>query len=258
MGRWIEEVEPTIPRGMPGYSATGFRAFVDSLRRFGMEYFGLYYGVYRGIVVSVEDADNEGNPDPQGRIHVRVPAIGDADTVSRLAYPRAMSAGSGFGFKDVPKVGDQVYVEFEFGNPDMPLWSGGWWAKNELPDSLKSLLARGWVTPGGHELVFVEDEGSTEVRLKHANGASIVIDHDGNMTISNVGSKKVTVGSGSNENAVLGDTLKSLLEQTLDAVSQITVPTGTGPSGPPLNVAVFQQIKGRLQQALSGTVKVAK
>ena len=45
--------------------------------------------------------------------------------------------------------------------------------------------------------------------------------------------------------------LKAKLEALIDAINEITVPTGTGPSGKPLNAATFTTIKGELSQILS-------
>jgi len=130
-------------------------------------------------------------------------------------------------------------------------------ARGDMPESLKSVKSHGWVTPSGHEIVFGEDEGSEAVRLKHANGAVLTMDRDGNISILNVDAKKVTVGKGDTDPAVLGAKWKSLIERLIDAINQLTVPTAVGPSGTPINAPVFAQIKAELQQALSTTVDVA-
>lgn len=46
--------------------------------------------------------------------------------------------------------------------------------------------------------------------------------------------------------------LKRTLSSLLDAICQLTVPTPTGPSGIPINVAIFQQIKTDLSNYLEG------
>ena len=50
---------------------------------------------------------------------------------------------------------------------------------------------------------------------------------------------------------VLGNTLISLLSQLIDAILNMTVLTHVGPSGTPVNAAVFSEIKGKLEEALS-------
>ena len=50
---------------------------------------------------------------------------------------------------------------------------------------------------------------------------------------------------------VLGDTLKKILEELIDAINSLTVSTPHGPSGTPLNAATFSSIKGKLDTILS-------
>ena len=76
-----------------------------------------YYGKYRGKV--------ENNIDPQlmGRIQVSCPAVLGGGTMS-WALPSAPYAGPGIGFFAIPPKGANVWVEFEGGNTDFPIWSG--------------------------------------------------------------------------------------------------------------------------------------
>lgn len=85
-----------------------------------------FFGKYRGKVVD--------NIDPMnlGRLRVKVPAIyGDDDL--NWAMPCSPFAGKNIGFFALPPVGSNVWVEFEAGNPDCPIWSGGFWGQDELP-----------------------------------------------------------------------------------------------------------------------------
>ncbi len=49
-----------------------------------------------------------------------------------------------------------------------------------------------------------------------------------------------------------GEGLKKILTDLITAISQLTVPTGVGPSGVPINAAVFNAIKTRLGNFLEG------
>lgn len=85
-----------------------------------------FFGKYRGKV--------ENNIDPLllGRIQVSVPVvIGDA----RLAWatPCVPYAGPGVGLFTIPPNGAHVWVEFEGGDPDYPIWSGCFWGVGEVP-----------------------------------------------------------------------------------------------------------------------------
>ncbi|AFZ12034.1 hypothetical protein Cri9333_1125 [Crinalium epipsammum PCC 9333] len=89
-----------------------------------------FFGKYRGKVT--------GNKDPSnlGRIQVSVAAIFGQDRQS-WALPCTPYAGKDIGFFTVPPVDANVWVEFEGGDPDYPIWSGCFWGENELPQNAK-------------------------------------------------------------------------------------------------------------------------
>src|SRR5262249_25495602 len=74
------------------------------------------------------------NIDPEflGRVQVSVPAVTGQGTLN-WAMPSAPYAGNGVGFWAIPPVGANVWVEYEGGNPDYPIWSGCFWALGEVP-----------------------------------------------------------------------------------------------------------------------------
>jgi hypothetical protein len=81
-----------------------------------------YYGKYRGKV--------ELNIDPmqQGRVQVSCPAVlGDG----RMSW--AMPNAPSDGFFMIPANGASVWVEFEGGDPDKPIWSGCFWETGKAP-----------------------------------------------------------------------------------------------------------------------------
>lgn len=257
--------------GAPGYSSSGFSLFLERLFTLGLEAFKLYYGSYRGLVVDNTGFSEAGavqaaiggasDMDKIGLLKVRVPSVGDTpDTPPRIAYPKVPIAGNGYGFKNIPPKGSFVWVEFEGGRLDAPIWSGGWWAKGEMPSELESVNAYGWVTPGGHKLLLIEDEGQERVRLEHKIGGYLEWDFQGNLVVTNYetapGATTIKVGAGATEAGVLGDTLKGLMDELIDEITSMTVPTPAGASGPPVNTPKFLAIKGRLQTMLSLTVKV--
>lgn len=85
-----------------------------------------FFGKYRGKV--------ENNLDPLmlGRVQVSAPAVLGDGRLS-WAMPCAPYAGAGVGFFTVPPVGANVWVEFEGGDPDYPIWSGCFWGVGEVP-----------------------------------------------------------------------------------------------------------------------------
>ncbi len=144
---------------------TAFLRFYDNLKRFGLEYFGLYYGVYRGTVASVVDGD-------QGKLEIIVPGTGKtSEPLSAPAYPMTAFAGAGYGMYMLPEPGDTVWVMFERGSLRFPIWTGGWYGKDELPADFagKAQRARGFVTPAGHKVVLDDDENKIIVSVKHSD-----------------------------------------------------------------------------------------
>jgi hypothetical protein len=79
-----------------------------------------YYGKYRGMVVT--------NVDPLqiGRLLVQVPDV-FGPIPSSWAMPCLPFTGKQMGMWCLPQVGTGVWVEFEQGDPDYPIWSGCWY-----------------------------------------------------------------------------------------------------------------------------------
>ena len=75
--------------------------------------------------------------------------------------------------------------------------------------------------------------------------------NNNNFTIES-GTGEIHLGNGGGEEPIVkGDTLVDILGDLIDAINQMTHPTPAGPSGPPVNAAVFTQIKARLKVILS-------
>lgn len=88
----------------------------------------LFFGKYRGKV--------HGNTDPylSGRLQVTAPAV--LGNAAVWALPCAPFAGPGVGFFAIPPVGANVWVEFEGGNPEAPIWSGCFWDPGDFPAAM--------------------------------------------------------------------------------------------------------------------------
>jgi uncharacterized protein involved in type VI secretion and phage assembly len=78
------------------------------------------YGKYRGTVLN--------NIDPMqiGRLMVQVPDVSGL-IPSSWAMPSFPFTGKQMGAYMIPQIGSGVWVEFEQGNPDYPIWSGCWY-----------------------------------------------------------------------------------------------------------------------------------
>jgi len=85
------------------------------------------YGKYRGTVIN--------NVDPMqiGRIQAMVPDLAGF-VPGTWAMPCLPMAGINTGVFTVPMIGSGVWVEFERGDPDYPIWVGGYWGSSaEVP-----------------------------------------------------------------------------------------------------------------------------
>ena len=86
-----------------------------------------YYGKYRGLVL------NNVDPMGKGRLMVQVPDVLGL-SISSWAMPCVPVAGIQTGHYVVPLIGAGVWIEFEGGNPDYPIWVGGFWgSRAEIP-----------------------------------------------------------------------------------------------------------------------------
>jgi uncharacterized protein involved in type VI secretion and phage assembly len=124
-----------------------------------------FYGKYRGVVTDITD------PDTLCRIRAKVPAVLN-DQVSPWALPALPFAGDGHGLVMLPKVGSGVWIEFEAGDINRPIWSGGFFASGQRP-SPSGERARVIVSDSGHQ-VILDDEGG-EIKIVHSAGAEFTM-----------------------------------------------------------------------------------
>lgn len=78
------------------------------------------FGKYRGTVV------NNIDPLQIGRLQAMVPDLAGF-IPGTWAMPCVPSAGINTGVFTVPMIGAGVWIEFEKGDPDYPIWVGGYW-----------------------------------------------------------------------------------------------------------------------------------
>lgn len=150
-----------------------------------------FFGKYRGLVVDNQD------PESRARITVRVPSVLGAEMVSHWAEPCLPFGGlADQGLFLVPEVGAQVWVEFEEGNVNRPIWTGTVWqqtgdAPSEAAD--RSPNMRQLKTPSGHSLSFDDTEGEEEMRLYHPADAELKIDPEGTVSVTDAAGATLTM-----------------------------------------------------------------
>jgi hypothetical protein len=85
-----------------------------------------FYGKYRGTVA------NNIDPLMQGRLQVTCPAVLGDGKLS-WAMPSVPFAGPGVGLFLIPPRDANLWVEFEGGDPDWPIWTGCFWGPGQAP-----------------------------------------------------------------------------------------------------------------------------
>ncbi|MDQ6643433.1 MAG: phage baseplate assembly protein V [Chloroflexota bacterium] len=142
-----------------------------------------FYGKYRGKVTDNDD------PNGLGRLRVKVQdVLGDQE--SGWALPALPYAGDGVGLYLIPPKDAFVWVEFEHGDPDYPIWTGCFWlSQSTVPKEASGpdikLLKTSIAT------ITIDDSDSGSSITIEKNGLKIVMDTNG-IEISN-GDNKITL-----------------------------------------------------------------
>lgn len=130
----------------------------------------MIYGKYRGFVVDNKD------PKQLRRLRVKVPAL-FSDVTLGWAWPCEAYGGLGeMGLIALPENGAGVWVEFEAGDPDRPIWSGCWsgapGGNAEIPAEAKTNYpnVKALKTKAGHYVYFDDTDGKERVKLRTKSG----------------------------------------------------------------------------------------
>lgn len=137
-----------------------------------------FWGKYRATVF------NNIDPMQMGRIMAIVPDVLGI-IPSSWAMPCVPIAGKQMGTYVVPQIGAGVWVEFEQGDPDYPVWVGGYWGSAAEVPALA--LAGNPASPSivlqtalQNALVVSDLPGPTGgIMLKSTTGATIIVNDTG-------------------------------------------------------------------------------
>jgi uncharacterized protein involved in type VI secretion and phage assembly len=117
-----------------------------------------FFGKYRGEVSDPRDLMG------LGRVKVSVPdVLGDTPA---WAMPCLPGAGPKIGFFAIPPQGAKVWVEFERGDPDYPIWSGGFWDKGDTPVAMgpQQASTRAWIGDN-FKIEIVDMPGAAKLKI---------------------------------------------------------------------------------------------
>ena len=178
-----------------------------------------YYGKYRGIVV--DNAD----PEQLGRLKVKVPSVLGDEIVTGWAAPCVPYGGDmNQGMLFIPEVDAGVWVEFEEGDLEFPIWVGTYWSKpggdSEVPkpndadgaeqSDVQDPPTRKIIkTVKGHSIQFEDNDGEEMVTIIEAENQNVItMDQNGIVVSEGQNSHeikmdsdgvKITEGSNSHE-----------------------------------------------------------
>ena len=177
-----------------------------------------FYGKYRGFVV--DNAD----PEHLGRLKLKVPSVLGPDVVTGWAMPCVPYGGdAGQGFLFIPENEAGVWVEFEAGDLEFPIWVGTFWSKpggeSELPkpndkdgkqgDAVQDPPTRKIIkTKKGHTIQLEDKDGEEMITL-------VAAVEDGKSHVITMDKYGIKITDGANGNSI-----------TMDATSGF--PTGPG------------------------------
>ena len=181
-------------------------------------------GVVTGVVTDA------GDPNSLGRVKVQFQWLSE-DYVSDWARVAMPGAGPSRGVVWLPEVGDEVLVAFEHGDVRRPMVLGGFWNSTDtappygVPNGKPN--ARALVSLKGHKIVLHdESDGSIElatpkgltvlldddngrISIKAGGGAKLVIEADGDISISGQGNVAIKAGASLSLSGASGLELKS-------------------------------------------------
>lgn len=155
-----------------------------------------FFGKYRATVL------NNIDPETRGRLMLTIPDVLGVvpSTWAEPCTPLAGPTGPPMGVYMVPPIGAGVWVEFEHGDPDYPIWVGCRWgsaadvpslAHAGLPVSPNIVMQ----TAGQNSLVISDLPGPTGgLMLKSTTGASIIVNDTGIYIQNGKGASLVMTG----------------------------------------------------------------
>lgn len=140
-----------------------------------------FVGKYRAAVL------NNVDPEMRGRLMLNIPDVLGVvpSTWAEPCTPLAGPTGPVMGVYMVPPIGAGVWVEFEHGDPNYPIWVGcRWGGPSDIPPLAHAGLPISpnivMQTAGQNSFVISDLPGPTGgIMLKSATGASIIVNDTG-------------------------------------------------------------------------------
>ena len=220
-----------------------------------------FFGKYKARVTDIRD------PEERGRIRVECPRV-LGNSKSAWCEPCSPIAYDGGGDFAVPKLGETVWIEFEEGNPNKPIYVGNWWSqkKSPLPDYSKVGEER-IIEFNGVKLHFKPSylmitTGKSFIELRpdtinystpnfEFKGESITMKASGSLNMTGDSDVSLTSSSGNS----IHITGKTIIEGDVDMTGNATIVGDTDVTG---NTNITGELNVSDDTNIGGSVKVSQ
>lgn len=161
-------------------------------------------GLYVGNVEAVNELG-------RGEIKVSFPSIPDIEAWARPCFP--------YGHFWVPNTDDKVWIAFQNGDPDFPVWLGVWYPEDTIPAPIEDSHASEPVqrlihSSSGHFMLFDDTQDAETIHLNHGiNEANAVDLQTETLTLSINDSHTLTLNREAETTVIAVDTYQIVLDQ---------------------------------------------
>jgi len=185
-----------------------------------------WFGKYSGTVT--DNADDA----KLGRIWVKVPSIFGSVHPGQAGEPgQPPDEGPAvrarpclpFGHFYVPPTGAHVWVEFEGGHVESPIWVGVWYPEGTVPPpaAINPPDNRVIQTVSGHTVEVSDKADDEHILIKHKGNGFFSMDHHGNITIASQNGSFVSL-SVADDNLTIMDKNANLLTLSGEGASVVS------------------------------------
>lgn len=191
---------------------------LEEIQKQGLEALGIFISIYPGVVIENED------PEKLFRLKIQVPSLFGKQTLENWALPCGLNVVSDGGQLQLPAQGDNVWVMFQQGDMEAPVWIFG-----AMPQGKKTSI-------GDKKHSLWQNQVNTNIALTD------VVELNGN-----------------SQEALLGNDTVALIKDLITAIKNLKVVCG--PAGSPstflVNLAEFVALEPKIDKILSKKVKLS-
>ena len=186
----------------------------------GLTNYGIFFGKFVGIVIDNQD------PTKSGALKLQCPQVwGEGITLDKWIGGSGIFSGKDCGFVAIPQKGERVWIEFEQGNPNFPIWSYYRHTESELPSEALADYPNTYALKTPKNCLFSINDTKQEIELRRSDEKGIIINDNAISLIRKSGKISLGQKDASAQPAVLGnsnaDRLNDICDKMLDTITQL-------------------------------------